>query len=182
MVQQHVLATLPNHAHQIIGAFLSYSTLFGIVSPQLSAYLIPNRYRSFPQRTRINWNVRIVSLVQAILICSLSLRVIFTDKERPGATVADRLWAYSPSGGRIQAFAAGYFIWDLLLSTWYIQILGIGSLTHAICALSVTMLGFVSCDSVVNNVLHWHADQQYSDRLRTITASTTSSTNCQPLS
>ena len=56
----------------------------------------------------------------------------------------DRLWAYSPPVGSVQAFAADYFIWDLIKSVWHFRVLGLGSLTHAICALLVTMLGFVS--------------------------------------
>ena len=117
MAQQFYLATLPYHTHHIIGAFLSYSILFGIVSPLSSAYLSPKLYRSFSQRTQINWNTRIVSLVQSILICSCSLHVIFAESQRCQMSAGDRLWAYSPpAAGRVQAFAAGYFVWDLCVT------------------------------------------------------------------
>ena len=56
----------------------------------------------------------------------------------------DRLWAYSPMAGRVQAFAAGYFLWDLLVSLRHLRILGLGSLVHALSALLVTIIGFVS--------------------------------------
>ena len=55
-----------------------------------------------------------------------------------------RVLGYSPMAGRVQAFAAGYFLWDLLISLLYLRILGMSSLIHAFCALSITMLGFVS--------------------------------------
>ena len=45
---------------------------------------------------------------------------------------------------RVQGFAAGYFLWDLQKSTHYMFIAGVGSLLHAIGALMVTCIGFVS--------------------------------------
>jgi hypothetical protein len=46
--------------------------------------------------------------------------------------------------GRVQAFAAGYFLWDLVISLRYLRVLGLGSLVHAVSALLVTAMGFVS--------------------------------------
>jgi hypothetical protein len=44
----------------------------------------------------------------------------------------------------VQGFAAGYFLWDLGVSVRHVDVLGLGSLAHAISALLVTGLGFVS--------------------------------------
>lgn len=139
-----LLTTLPYHAYQAIGACLCYFALYLVLSPVLSAYLVPNLHRTLPRRTRINWNVRVVSLIQATFICICSTHVILADKSRTEMDAMDRLRAYSPMAGRVQAFAAGYFLWDLLIGLRHVRILGLGSLVHAISALLVTIIGFVS--------------------------------------
>ncbi len=85
-----------------------------------------------------------VSTIQSISICGIALYVISSDLERYRMGWEDRIWGYTGAGGMVQAFAAGYFLWDVLVSAMYLQILGIGSLLHAICALLITCLGFVS--------------------------------------
>ena len=70
--------------------------------------------------------------------------VILADESRIETDATDRLLAYSPMAGRIQAFAAGYFLWDLLISLRHFDILGLGSLVHALSALLFTITGFVS--------------------------------------
>lgn len=55
-----------------------------------------------------------------------------------------RVWGYTGAGGMIQGFAAGYFLWDLGVCLLHIDIFGWGLLAHAIAALTVFMLGFVS--------------------------------------
>jgi len=45
---------------------------------------------------------------------------------------------------QVQVFAAGYFLWDLQISTQYMSIAGVSSILHAIGALVVTYIGFVS--------------------------------------
>jgi hypothetical protein len=54
-----------------------------------------------------------------------------------------RVWGYTGAGGMIQGFAAGYFLWDLCVSTLHVGIFGWGMLAHAIAALVVFSLGFV---------------------------------------
>ena len=138
------LTTMPYHAHQAIGACVCYFALFLVLSPVLSAHLVPSLYSTLPRRTRINWNVRVVSLIQATFICTCSIHVILADDSRIKMDAMDRLRAYSPMAGRVQAFAAGYFLWDLLVSLRHLRILGLGSLVHALSALLVTITGFVS--------------------------------------
>jgi TLC domain len=138
------LTTLPYHAHQAIAACLSYFALFLIISPTLSACVAPNPYRTLPRRTQINWNVRVVSFIQATFICICSIHVILADGARTKTNAMGRLLSYSPMAGRVQAFAAGYFGWDLLVSLLHLRVLGLGSLVHATSALLVTIIGFVS--------------------------------------
>lgn len=142
----HHLASLPLHAPQILVAFLTYETIFLILSPAVSHTLYPSLYNQLPKKTKINWNVRVVSFIQATFICSQAISVIVGDESRRSSTASyeTRLWTYSSASGNVQAFAAGYFLWDVLVSVQYLKILGPTSLMHAVAALSVTTLGFVS--------------------------------------
>ena len=144
------LATLPLHFHEIIGAFCFYSLLFLFVSPSLSKALFPRNYPQLTAKTKINWNVHVVSLVQSSLICLLGLWVISVDEERACMGWEERIWGYTGAVGMVQAFAAGYFLWDLLASAFYLDVLGPGSLAHAASALIVTGLGFVSAYTPMN--------------------------------
>ncbi|KAK5056072.1 hypothetical protein LTR84_012623 [Exophiala bonariae] len=147
------LATLPQHAHQVLTCFLVYEGLFLIVSPLLSERLLPNIYGRFPKRTKLNWDSRVVSFVQATFVSYKALQVIIGDGVRHGENATteaarssmtrdDRLWGYSPSTGDIQAYAAGYFLWDVLLCVRYLDIQGISALLHAVSALIITVMGF----------------------------------------
>ena len=135
------LHTLPLHIHEVLIAFITYHAIF-LISPRFSAYLLPRHYPSLNPRTRLNWDVHVVSLVQSTFISVLAFYAIFMDKER--AEVEDRVFGYTGLGGAIQAFALGYFLWDLMMSALYFDIFGIGFLFHALSAVVVYALGFVS--------------------------------------
>jgi hypothetical protein len=142
------LSTLPLHLHEVFFAWGLYQYIHSVVSPILSAWLFPKLYPQLPAKTKINWDVRVVSLVQACLINSLTLYVLFNDKELNQTDWKGRIWGYSGACGMVQAFAAGYFIWDVSVSAAHLKILGPGSLAHACSALLVTSLGFVSISSL----------------------------------
>lgn len=138
------LTTLPLHAHEILFAFSLYHIVNTRVSPFISKRLFPSAYAGFNDRTRINWDVHVVSLIQSTLINTLALWVYWNDTERADMNWKGRVFGYTGAGGMIQAFAAGYFLWDLMVSLMHLEIFGLGLLAHAISALSVYSLGFVS--------------------------------------
>ena len=137
------LTTFPSHAHEVLFAFLIYHLIDTVIAPRFSVQFFPGTYSSLPPRTKINWNIRIVSTIQAIFICAVALWVIVTDVERKGMNLEERISGYTGAVGMTQAFAAGYFIWDVKISAVNVGILGWGSLAHAISALLITSLGFV---------------------------------------
>ena len=53
------------------------------------------------------------------------------------------MWGYSGATGMVQGFAAGYFLWDVLVSVADPGLFGWGAVAHAGSALAVSMLGFV---------------------------------------
>jgi hypothetical protein len=138
------LKTLPLHFHEVAVAFTLYHLIYRYVAPAISRLLIPRIYSSFSARTKLNWDVHIVSFVQSTLVCSMALWVMWTDSELTQMDATERVHGYTGASGLIQAFAGGYFLWDLAITVRNVKVFGIGMLFHAICALCVFSLGFVS--------------------------------------
>ncbi|KAL8717368.1 MAG: hypothetical protein Q9225_005387 [Loekoesia sp. 1 TL-2023] len=136
------LKTLPLHTHEILPAFCFYEFINRVVSPYVSTRLAPKTYPQLSRKTKINWNVHFVSMVQSCFINTLALWVIYADKERRGMDWKERVWGYTGAGGMVQGFAAGYFAWDLLASIEDVDVHGWGALFHAASALAVSMMGF----------------------------------------
>ncbi|KAJ8114514.1 hypothetical protein OPT61_g3625 [Boeremia exigua] len=136
------LKTMPYHVHEVLIGFLAYHFILHILSPAVSKLVCPKTYTGFNRRTRLNWDVHWVSMVQALFINGAALYVIFTDPERKEMDWKGRLWGYTPASGMVQGFAAGYFLWDLQVCIQHFNICGIGALVHAIGALAITCIGF----------------------------------------
>ncbi|KAF3934247.1 hypothetical protein ABW19_dt0201364 [Dactylella cylindrospora] len=136
------LRTLPLHLHEVVGAFLLYHVINVFISPTISPILFPRAYNSFNRRNKINWHIHVVSLVQSTLICIISLYAMVVDGERNAMDAHQRVWGYTGLMGMVQALGAGYFVWDLMVSTQYFNIFGPGILAHAVSALCVFSLGF----------------------------------------
>ena len=171
------LPTLPYHIHELLFAFVLYQTTQSIVSPVLSTMIFPDVYPKLSRRTRINWDVHVVSLLQSCLINTLALWVMFTDEERYDMqrSPIERVYGYTGACGLIQALATGYFMWDLVVSARNYSVFGPGILAHATTALSVFSLGFVSASS--NLSITDSADIKPSDRFATTMARSLSSTS-----
>lgn len=137
--------TLPYHIHEVLGALFLYQSVQSIISPVLSRALFPSIYNNLTRRTRINWDVHVVSLVQSCLINVLALWVMFVDGERSEmkSSAVERVFGYTGACGLIQGLACGYFVWDLIVSTRYVKIFGPGIWAHAVTALCVFSFGFV---------------------------------------
>lgn len=141
------LPTLPLHIHELLFATLTYHLICAYLSPILSRRLFPTIYPNLPRRTRLNWDVHVVSLFQSIFVCAAALWVMAVDDERRHMDWKERVWGYTGGGGMIQAFATGYFLWDLQICLRYFGVFGIGLLMHAVAALVVFSLGFVRSPS-----------------------------------
>lgn len=138
--------TLHLHIHEILIATLAYHVIGKYIAPSVSRRLFPKIYPFFPARTRLNWDIHVVSLVQSVFINAVALYVMWFDNERKQMTWEERVWGYTGAGGMIQGLAAGYFVWDLGICINYLHIFGWGLLAHAVAALSVFSFGFVRVD------------------------------------
>lgn len=168
------LQTLPLHYHEVAVAYAIYHTTNKYISPAVSRYFFPRIYPSFNARTKLNWDVHVVSFVQSVLICGLALWVMWADTARAEMDPRERVYGYTGASGLIQAFAGGYFLWDLVITVQNVKIFGIGMLFHAISALCVFSLGFVSASGGMDA---WSTEYNHSARSSTSTHPPSSSTN-----
>jgi hypothetical protein len=136
--------TLPLHIHEVLFAAFLYQFTLITVSPALSSFFFGPKYLKLSYRTRFNWDVHVVSLFQSIVVCAIALHVAYNDKERNAMNWQERVYGYTGGLGLVQAFACGYFLWDLYICTRYISMFGVGMLAHAVSALNVYSFGFVS--------------------------------------
>jgi len=136
------LKTLPLHFHEVFVAFVLYDVTYRFIAPAFSRLFFPRVYATFNARTKLNWDVHIVSFVQSTLICAMALWVLWTDSELNQMNTEERVYGYTGASGLIQAFAGGYFLWDLMITVQNVRIFGVGMLFHAISALCVFSLGF----------------------------------------
>ncbi|PIG89010.1 hypothetical protein AARAC_008425 [Aspergillus arachidicola] len=137
----HVPA-LSDHIHEVILAFAGYQFIHSFLSPWLSPILFPRHYPQLNKRTKLNWDVHVVSLVQSVLINVFALYIMFVDKERKNMDTGERIYGYTGMSGLLQALAEGYFVYDIIVSTMHIRMFGVGMLFHAISALWVFSFGF----------------------------------------
>jgi hypothetical protein len=126
---------LPCHLHVLLGAALFYQTLF-LLSPLISSHI--NSYMTLPTRSKINWDIHVVSMVQSILISY----VAFLALDDPQLN-EDRVFGYSPFGADVSALACGYFIWDTYVSVKYVKFFGTGFALHGIASMVVFLFGSV---------------------------------------
>ncbi len=138
------LTTLPYHIHEVLAAFLGYTFINVYLAPKISTWLFPVRYPRLSPEKKMNWDVHVVSLSQSSLINVLALWVMYNDEERWNMDWQQRVWGYTGAAGMIQGLAAGYFLWDLIITIRHLKSFGPGMLAHAASALTVFSFGFVS--------------------------------------
>ncbi|KAL9535512.1 hypothetical protein SMMN14_00310 [Sphaerulina musiva] len=140
------LPALPLHAHEVLFAITFYAFLAQVVSPAVSRRVVPSRYALMDRRSRISWNVHVVSFVQSCVVNALSLYIICCDEERQSWRGADawelRIWGYTGFIGLTQSLALGYFLWDLYMCVRHVHIFGWGMVAHAVASSAMFTLGF----------------------------------------
>ncbi|KAF2666436.1 DUF887-domain-containing protein [Microthyrium microscopicum] len=138
------LRALPLHAHEIVIAAGFYHIIFKYLTPWISAQLLSRRYRQFSRKEALDWNLQCVSMVQSILISWLAIWVMKNDGVRAmnSEDQEGRVFGYSGPAGSVQAFATGYFLWDLVVSLQNLSDVGLPVLIHAFSCFTVYLLGF----------------------------------------
>lgn len=119
-----------NNLHTLLFGITLYSTLF-----QLSKILLlfPSVYVPLKnKKNRLDCCVRLVSFIQAIIICVLGLPV-FGNKYLG----VDHVFATTPYSKFYTSMALSYFIWDTIVSAVYVNYFGVGFLIHGIVSTAV---------------------------------------------
>ncbi len=131
--------TLPNlseHAHTLLLSAIFYHSVFlisSVISPNISKC-----YRSLDKRTKVNWDIHSVSMCQCFIICILSLDAFVNDTD----LYKDKIGGYSANIGDVYAMACGYFLWDALISSYYISWFGPGFVFHGFASLQIFLFSF----------------------------------------
>ena len=141
------LSVLPLHIHEILLTAVAYQLICFYVSPSVSRTLFPRTYPNLDRRARLSWDVHMVSLVQSTLINVLALWVMRYDQQRNAMDWRERVYGYDGALGMIAALACGYFLWDCWMCAMHWEVFGAGMIAHAVSAVAVYGLGFVSSHS-----------------------------------
>ncbi|KXJ92148.1 DUF887 domain-containing protein [Microdochium bolleyi] len=165
------LPTLPLHIHEIVIMASFYHFVAVVISPLVSHIVFPGKYEALSPTKKLSWDVHVVSFIQSSLINILAIYVLFNDQEVKDMDLEERLWGYDGAAAMIQACAAGYFLWDLIMTASNVRVFGVGMLAHAICALLVYSIGFrpfvnyYSCNFILWELsspflnIHWFCDK-----------------------
>ena len=128
---------LPAHLPTLIRSTLLWFAI-QTLSSQLSPRLFPKTFAKFNRKTRISWDIHIVSLVHAALITPLAARIWLKAREtnalglRTHPLAVDRLYGYDYETAQVYAIAQGYFVWDSVISILHE---GPGFIAHGLVAL-----------------------------------------------
>lgn len=126
------------HAHEAIAAALAYHALF-LASSRIAPRLVPSYYPILTRRRKIDFDIHVVSMAQALLILTLAS---FIDTAQFAATAEERIYGASEHSSFVAAMAFGYFLWDGIVSLWYIREFGAGFALHGVTAAFVFAQGF----------------------------------------
>lgn len=114
-----------NNLHTLVFGLVLYTVLF-----QLSKILLlfPSITKPLKnEKNKLDLCVRVVSFIQAIIICFLGIPV-FCNKYLS----KDHVFATTPYSKFYTSMALSYFIWDTIISTIYVKYFGVGFLIHGI--------------------------------------------------
>jgi hypothetical protein len=137
------LKSLPLHAGQIVTAAFIYFAIQNILSPFISTILFPQQYPKFDRRTKVLWNVGVVKMIKAPLNCFMCLVAMVKGMKTAHAiTMEGRVWGYWSRGSSVQAIATGFYVFEILISIQYFDVLGLRTFLHAVASSSCSLLAF----------------------------------------
>ena len=120
------------HWHEIVGSAIFY---FAMVKP-LATRILGKTYTSLQDRTRVDFDIHIVSMIQ----CIVSIVLTFYHFNNPhwqnrSNDPVNSLLGSTPFGSMVGAVSAGYFVWDIWVCVYNFDIFGMGFLLHGGAAL-----------------------------------------------
>lgn len=107
------LSRLPAYFGTILLSYFGFNVVER-VSPLLFERLSPENYGKASDRVKQGWSNRACSTVHAVIVVYLASRAI-TKPE----ILLDKVRGTHPAEGMMEAFSAGYFIWDILEESFF---------------------------------------------------------------
>lgn len=125
------------HWHEIVLSALFYFLLQAF-SPVISKRIFAKSYTGLNNKTKVNFDIHVVSMVQ----CILSILILVPAWNHPHfqnrkLDPYNSVFGYNAYLGFVSAVTVGYFVWDLFVCIRYINLFGPGFLMHAFAALFV---------------------------------------------
>ncbi|GME69242.1 unnamed protein product [[Candida] boidinii] len=134
-LKPYTYGNVSDYIHHIVFAALLYQSLFQV--SYLFTYPLKGYISQFKNdKIRLDFSIRIVSFLQSILIVGLSIPCFQND-----ILNEDHVFAQTPYGSMLCAFATGYFVWDMIISLFYVQLFGIGFFVHGFVSTIVFLIG-----------------------------------------
>lgn len=128
---------LPTHVPTLIRSSLLWFAIQAL-SAQLSPKIFPKTFAKFNRKTRIGWDIHVVSFVHAAIITPLAARIWWKARQTNALGIqthplaVDRLYGYDYEAAQVYAIAQGYFVWDSVVSILHE---GPGFIAHGLVAL-----------------------------------------------
>ncbi|KAI8819611.1 DUF887-domain-containing protein [Fimicolochytrium jonesii] len=152
LAQLFHLPKLAIHGHIILLSAFVCHTIYRL-SNTLSLRLPgPARahYARLTPAKKADWCIHVVSLLHSVIICWLAGRQVLApwiDPSGPEALVrarlaGDKIGAYDAEAGFVHAIACGYFLWDSIVSVYYVKQFGVGFAVHGIACLCIFAMSF----------------------------------------
>jgi hypothetical protein len=137
------LPVLPSQLRLVTIWAIFYQVVYSVVAPLLWKLL--DNPKSPPSRVkRPLWYINIVSIVQSTVNSAASIYLLYHSEFRHGLTAQERILGYHRETSMVVVVATGYFVFHLFSAWSQRQFHGMFLVFHAICALLVSLIGFVS--------------------------------------
>ncbi|ODV87934.1 hypothetical protein CANARDRAFT_5242 [[Candida] arabinofermentans NRRL YB-2248] len=154
-IEPFIISNFPNHISVDSGLFKNINTILLGILVYHSIYTvskIPVYFSKTLQnvlkgdKSKIDFCMRITSFIQATVICALGLPLYNNDHLNK-----HRVFATTPYSEFYICLALSYFIWDALMSFYYLRLFGLGFLIHGI----VSALVFFSASYA--SMIHYYS-------------------------
>ncbi|CAG8779002.1 13054_t:CDS:2, partial [Racocetra persica] len=103
----------------------------------ISPALFPKTYNSLPRIKRLSWDLHWVSMAHCLTVIFLSFPLLYQEELQK-----DKIFGYNAYAGNVYSIACGYFLWDALISLYYVKEFGFGFALHGICCFGVFIFAF----------------------------------------
>ncbi|CAG8808545.1 32926_t:CDS:2, partial [Gigaspora margarita] len=148
------LPKLAYHWHVIVLSTLGCSATL-ISSRLISPILFSKTYNNLPRLKKLSWDIHWVSMVHCLAVIFLSFPIFYQEELQK-----DKIFGYTAYAGNVYSIACGYFLWDAILSFYYVKEFGFGFALHGLCCFSVFIFAFTIFELLwicIFNVRNFHS-------------------------